>query len=82
MTDALPCIKQQPWMATATAEELREAAVWYQQDAAYTYRQATRYRDSGKLAGAWLASRVQHAAAWSAAFARLCIDAADTRGAA
>ena len=55
--------------------EEKAAAIWFQQDARYTYAQAAIYRDRPG-AGPWVACKVQRAAAWSAAQARalLCGD--------
>lgn len=49
--------------------EDREACLWWQEDARYTYAQAAIYRDV-PASGPWVACKVQEAAAWSAAHAR------------
>jgi len=55
----------------STPEELREAAVWLQVDAAYLYRAADVYRDAP--ASRWVATQVQENAAHSSALSRAAI---------
>jgi hypothetical protein len=60
----------QAQMERMTPEELRDAAVWLQNDAAYLYRCADLYRADGKN---WVATQVQQSAAHSASLARSVI---------
>lgn len=65
------------WMVYASADELIEAALWYQQDAAYLAAQAAARRD--RAVSGWdrsMASDMQQAAARSAELARACMGVA------
>lgn len=49
-------------------EELHQSIVWYQEDAAYSYRQVERYLD--KTWTFWIAAKLQDSAAHSSMMAR------------
>jgi hypothetical protein len=56
----------QEWLDNSTGAELIDGIVWLQKDAAYSYKWADIYRETGDF---FAARKVQEAAAWSARYA-------------